>query len=332
MSKRINVSMFITACLTISLQLGCGLSDVPEVKEAFLIGITPHADFAQSGLVDFAILPKDEVGQAIIDTGLEVNISALLPAGTSVMSMDSRAVLPQPGKQLVTALDLDSSGSMGSNDPGRLRVQAAKLFIDQLDASDLVGVFDFGAGKTPPFSSTRMLADFTADGVAAKAAIDLIKASGGTPMYPSIVELMDHFNQQHPAGVASRSMIVLGDGQPNGGGTLQACCDAAKAAGIPINTIGFGPAADSSPRASTKAVQTLRSLAACSGGAYSGVVEASALNQAFTTMGQAAKSGSVVITVKYGPIPMTGTPVSGDVAIGNGAQSPVAIQYAFVAP
>ena len=76
--------------------------------------------------------------------------------------IDTKAMQPQPGKQLVTALDLDSSGSMGSNDPARLRVQAAKLFVDQLDAGDLVGVFDFGAGKTPPFSSTRMLADFTA--------------------------------------------------------------------------------------------------------------------------------------------------------------------------
>jgi hypothetical protein len=45
MSKRTNVSMFIAACLTLALQLGCGVTDVPEVKEAFLIGITPHADF-----------------------------------------------------------------------------------------------------------------------------------------------------------------------------------------------------------------------------------------------------------------------------------------------
>jgi hypothetical protein len=318
--------------MALGLLPGCGAVDVPEVKEAFIIGITPHADFTTSGLADFAILPKDEAGQAVIEAGLEVSVSADTPAGTVATGQSTRAVQPQPGKQLVSALDLDSSGSMGGNDPARLRVEAAKQFVDQLDGADSVGVFDFGAGKTDPLGSTRLLADFTTDKALAKAAIDQIKASGGTPMYRSIVEVLDHFNQLHPAGGASRAMVVLGDGQPNGGGTLQACCDRAIATGIPINTIGFGPAADQSPRASKKAVDTLRRLASCSGGAYSGVVEASALESAFRTMGQATKSGSVVVTVKFSPVPPPGSQIGGTVSIGNGAQAPVAIQYTFIAP
>ena len=43
MTKRTYVGWFIAGCFTRARQLGCGLADVPEVKEAFLIGITPHA-------------------------------------------------------------------------------------------------------------------------------------------------------------------------------------------------------------------------------------------------------------------------------------------------
>ena len=309
---------------------GCG--ELPTVQSAFLIGITPHADFATSGKVDFAILPKDEQGAAIIDSGLDILLDVADPADVSLMQLDAREILPNPQAKLAATLDLDSSGSMSGNDPMRLRVKAAQEFIAQLGNDDQVAVCDFGAGKTAPFQKTRLLADFTKDKTAARAAADKVMASGSTPMFKSVVEVLDYFNSKHPAGSVNRALLVLGDGKPNGGGTLTQACDKAKQTGIRINTVGFGPAADQSPRRSESAVRTLRDLATCSGGAYTGVVDASELQNAFSNLGQAAKSGSVIITVQFGPIPAKGTPISGNISIGNGAQDPIQLQYSFTAP
>lgn len=77
-----------------------------------MLGITPHADFATSGKVDFAILPKDEAGAAIIDAGLEISPGVAEPAETAVRQLQVRELLPDPQYKLAAALDLDSSGSM----------------------------------------------------------------------------------------------------------------------------------------------------------------------------------------------------------------------------
>lgn len=327
MKKKTSLILVLTASLAV---LGCG--ELPTVESAFLIGITPHADFATSGKVDFAILPKDEQGAAIIDAGLDIVLDVADPADVSLTQLDAREILPNPQAKLAAMLDLDSSGSMRSNDPNRLRVKAAQEFIAQLGNDDQVAVCDFGTGKTAPFQKTRLLADFTADKTVARAAVDQVRASGGTPMFKSVVEVLDYFNSKHAAGSVNRALVVLGDGKPNGGGTLTQACDKAKQTGIRINTVGFGPAADQSPRRNDKAVRTLRDLATCSGGAYTSVVDASELQKAFSNLGQAAKSGSVVITVQFGPIPAKGTPISGNISLGNGAQSPISLQYSFSAP
>ena len=206
---------------------------------------------------------------------------------------------------------------------------AAQRFIDQLGSDDQVAVCDFGSGQTAPFSRTRLLADFTSDKSVAKSAVDQVRASGSTPMFKSIVELLDYFNGKHPAGSVNRALVVLGDGQPNGGGTLQQACDKARQTGIRINTVGFGPAADQSPRRSDKAVKTLRDLATCSGGAYTCVADAEQLQSAFANLGQATKSGSVVVTVQFDPVPAPGSTVAGTIHIGNGLQDPVQLQYTF---
>ena len=138
----------------------------------------------------------------------------------------------------------------------------------------------------------------------------------------------------YAAGSANRSLLVLGDGQPNDNANdnLETTCEKAQQTGVPINTIGFGPAADQSPNANKAAVDTLRNLANCSGGAYTGVVSATALDSAFANFGTAARSGSVVNTVNFDPIPAPQTLITGSVLVGNGAQAPVSVTYTFVAP
>ncbi len=330
--------LFIAASISMGgiLISSCGThsdsNEIPEVKEVFLIGTTPHDDFATTGLLDFTILPKNETGQAIIDRGISVDINVSHPQGIIVAKQESKEVQPQPGNQLAAVLDLDSSGSMRTSDPASLRKEAAKQFVDQIDAADQVAVFDFGAGSSNNFTDSRMLSDFTTDKTAVKTAIDKIKASGGTPMYASISEILTYFEKKFPGDAVSRSMLVLGDGRPNNDRTKDECCNKAKTLGIPINTIGFGPAADQSENATADAVKVLRSLANCSGGAYTGVVDASNLSSVFKNYGQATKLGSVVITVKFSPIPSSEN-VTGTLSIGNGSQStPIPVQYSFTAP
>src|SRR5262245_5856869 len=78
-----------------------------EVDEAFIIGITPHAEFRTTGRVDFALLPKNAAGEALIEAGIEVEIAAEQPTDTDVATRDRFENKPDPTARLVSALDLD---------------------------------------------------------------------------------------------------------------------------------------------------------------------------------------------------------------------------------
>ena len=304
---------------------------VAEVAEVSLIGITPADDFAESGLVTFTLLPKDAAGEPVIDDRLVVDAPVTLGGLTAdVQEVTTRE--PEEGKAVSAFINLDSSGSMIQSDPNELRKDAAKQFVDALAPDDLVAVGDFGMGATDPFDHTRLLTDFTTDRTAIDAAVDEVMAAGGTPMYGSLLEVLDFYGTAGPTDV-SRSIVLLGDGQPTGTGTLEDVCASAQAAQIPLNTIGLGPAADASPSADPDAVKVLRDLADCSGGAYTGVVEASDLGEAFDGFGQATSSGAVVVTVRFSPIPAAGSEIGGDLDVGSPDQvTPITVTYDFVAP
>ncbi len=302
-----------------------------EVASVSVIGITPADDFAETGLVTFTLLPKDDQGEPVIDDRLMVNAPATL-GGLTANVEDVSTREPEEGKAVSVFINLDSSGSMIQSDPNELRKDAAKQFVDALATDDLVAVGDFGMGATEPFDQTRLLTDFTTDRTAIDAAVDEVMAAGGTPMYASLLEVLEFYVTAGPTDV-SRSVVLLGDGQPTGTGTLEDACASAQAAQIPLNTIGLGPAADASPSADPAAVKVLRDLADCSGGAYTGVVEAGDLGDAFDGFGQATSSGAVIVTVHFGPIPASGTGVAGDLVVGSPDQvAPVTVSYEFVAP
>lgn len=88
-------------------------------------------------------------------------------------------------------------------------VVAATLAVT-LAAEDQVAVADFGAGKTGLFKVTRLLSDFTKDKAKAKLAMALVKASGGTPMFESVSELLIAFNLKFPAAsYPNRALVIL---------------------------------------------------------------------------------------------------------------------------
>jgi len=303
---------------------------LPDVASVSLIGVTPAEDFAQSGLVTFTLLPKDAMGEAIVDDRLAVAAPAPAGLGTTIEEKTIRA--PEEGETVSTFINLDSSGSMSSNDPNELRKDAASQFVNALALDDLVAVGDFGTSPTAPFTQTRLLTDFTTDRLMIDDAIAQVTAAGGTPMYASLLEVIDYYETSGPMNV-SRSILLLGDGKPGGTGTLDDVCLSAQAAQIPLNTIGLGPAADGSPSADPDAVKVLRDLADCSGGAYTGVVDAQDLGTAFDAFGQATRSGAVVVTVRFSPVPAAGETVSGDLSVASPDQANgPTVTYSFVAP
>lgn len=305
---------------------------VAQVASVSVIGITPADDFADSGLVTFTLLPKDAAGEPIIDDRLVVEAPTTLD-GLTVDVEELTTRQPEEGQAVSAFINLDSSGSMLQSDPNELRKDAAKQFVDALGPEDLVAVGDFGVMGTDPFQHTRLLTDFTTDRMEIDEAVDQVMAIGGTPMYGSLLEVLDYYVTGGPMNV-SRSIVLLGDGQPTGlDGTLEEVCTSAQAAQIPLNTIGLGPAADASPTSDPEAVKVLRDLADCSGGAYTGVVEASDLGDAFDGFGQATSSGAIVVTVRFSPVPAAGSTIAGDLEIGSPDQpAPVTVTYDFVAP
>lgn len=301
------------------------------VDKVILLGATPDKDFATNGRVAFTVFATAADGSAIIDKNLTVSAAATTPTGLTATVADKEEKRPPTGP-LITALLFDSSGSMATNDPLRLRVEAGKQFIDQLDADDQVAVADFGAGKTGLFQATRLLSDFTTDKAKAKLAMALVKANGDTPMFESVSEVLLAFSLKFPAAsYPNRALVVLGDGEPNGTGTLLGSCAVAATTKIPVNTVGFGPAALQLVGGDLAAIWNLGALAGCSHGAYSSAPKAAELSKTYTAIGQLLKKGAMVVTVAYGPVPSKQF-VTGTLAVGMGQQTPVEVKYTFYAP
>jgi hypothetical protein len=303
-----------------------------QVKNVILLGVTPDKDFASNGTVTFTVLPTAADGSAMIDKSLAFAVAAASPSGLTPKVETKEEKRPASGQPLITGLLFDSSGSMSTNDPSRLRVEAGRQFIDQLEADDQVAVADFGAGSTIGFKATRILQNFTTDKAKAKLAMAMVAASGDTPMFESVSEVLVAFNLKFPAAsYPNRALVVLGDGEPNGTGTLLGSCTVAKTTQVPVSTVGFGPAAYQSLQADLAAIWNLGALSGCSGGTYSSVARALDLSKTYVAIGQLLKKGSMVITVTYSPIP-TKTFVSGTMGVGNGTQTPVEVKYTFYAP
>ncbi len=83
---------------------------------------------------------------------------------------------PEPSDNIDIVLLIDSSGSMKTNDPGNLRLQAAKSFIDLANVGDKISIVDFSS-KCKVHSRLAIIKDIV-DRRKLKECIDLIGYSG----------------------------------------------------------------------------------------------------------------------------------------------------------
>lgn len=157
---------------------------------------------------------------------------------------------PTPRPNTVdVALIIDSSGSMGSNDPQNMRKEAAKLFIDAMEDTDQVAVVDFDSAARTYWT----LQPVGWNRAGAKGAVDRIDSSGGTDIGDGLQAGYTELNRSQTD--APKLAVLLTDG--DGGYGNQANLYANR--GWSIYTIGMGDAPNES---------LLRNIAHNTGGRY----------------------------------------------------------------
>lgn len=172
-------------------------------------------------------------------------------------------------------IDIDSTGSMRSNDPQDKRLEAAKKIIDlQRGASDSIAIVDFD-------SSTTVLSNFTNDNTALKSAIDRVNSSGDTYMNKSLLYVMNNMLADRNN---SKSIVILTDGQTYDTGYHDDVIARAKELGVTIYVIALGD--------DFSEFDSLESLASETGGLYARVDDADGLDKIYENFGIATLNGS----------------------------------------
>lgn len=179
-----------------------------------------------------------------------------LGSGVASATVRANASTPVPDIRLgglSFALAIDSSGSMQWNDPGGLRREAAKLFIQLLGDTDEIAVVDFDSSARVIWPS-GLVADARAT---IGATIDRrIDSYGGTNISDGLAV---SYRQLEGANGARRIALLLTDGQQDGSPYQPAWEQAFRDAGWPVYTFGLSPQADAA---------LLSRIANVTGGAY----------------------------------------------------------------
>lgn len=246
-----------------------------------LMGVTPDADFAQSGRVKFNVLSQGEITEEVKeDEGGEVAeedeateeeapseqeinyvINVFDPPGTDARVEEIEV---REAREVGTfSILVDSSGSMeGSfpdlcptcpHDPQRLRVDATRTLAKDVlgrTSESRIGLFDFGPAKSEGFATTRVLTPYTSNADELINGSELTVSEGGTFIYDSLCEILDYMDQDIQQHFQSRpitkAIILVSDGQDTESTvcTLESVITKAQGKEIPIHVIGMGAARD----------------------------------------------------------------------------------------
>lgn len=191
----------------------------------------------------------------------ESNFDAIEPPNVG----DDQSIAP-----VDAAFILDSSGSMGTNDPRDIRKQAAKEFAGALLEIDRAAVidFDFDAVLRQPLTS-----DFQA----VNNSIDQIDSFGGTNIGAGVSQANEEYRQNSNENRA-KIAILLTDGRGSGG--IQQAERAAQQ-NVTIFTIGLSGAANA---------QKLQTIADKTGGNFTQVSRAEQLPNIFSRIANTTES------------------------------------------
>jgi hypothetical protein len=337
--KRLRSSVLYTSILTALAATACTVPSDDKgdpnvrVEKVLVVGTSVTSALYTTGELGLTTVPKDGSDEAVLDNALDVRVRITSPAELVTTTVGTECTVPDPNKKSVSiGVIIDDSGSMGTSDPNEMRKSATVSFLNTLGADDKVLLTDYGvtgshlrdllcsslqaSGGTGE-SCSPPKASFSADKAALVKATEQIMDSGGTPLFESCVEMMPLVDSVKDG---RRGVLLLSDGKPNSDTKRDECHAAAKAAQIPVFTVGLGPAAEGDPSVDPDAVKVLRELANDTGGSYASANDPARLDNLFRNMGTALARGSCKTTAKVADAAtkiLPGTKVTGEVSIGS---------------
>lgn len=310
-----------------------------RVENVTVVGTSVTAALYTNGSLGLTTVPKDGKGEAVLGNGIKVSIRINAPFVAEAAVSGTECTVPDANNKAINVgVILDDSGSMSSSDPKMMRKDATVSFLNTLGAADKVLLTDYGVNtnlrdllcaSTNGGTCGLANAQFSADKAALIKATEKITNGGGTPLYGSCAEMMPVVDGQKDG---RRGVLLLSDGKPTDSSKKAACHDAAKAAGIPVFTVGLGPAAEGDAKADPTAVKVLRDLATETGGSYASANDVAQLDGLFRNMGTALSRGSCRTNATIADAAakiQPGMKVAGEVEVGEkGAKA----SFEFVAP
>lgn len=280
----------------------------PVVNDVVVSGAQPDPNFASNGRIDVKATPLTGDGNGIITTDLDVDVvvnqHVKAHQDDIEASVQAESTSTASGDQPAIPILLDGSGSMGTSDPNEVRVDGANEFVNILDQRGPFesAILEFpGSSRTPDLSETSLYAGFTGEVDSLRRATQKVMASGSTPMYASMAEVLAYSERERSKRDFQKGLVLLADGQPNESGavTEDSVCVSANQKDAPIFAIGLGPASDLTDDSEPEAVRTMRSLARCTGGGYRGLTADSVevIEEAFGSAALSSTEGSVSYSV-----------------------------------
>ena len=219
--------------------------------------------------------PSDKVIVSVTDssgkpvTGLTTSNFTLTESGTS----RSITVVPVGTGSTTGAVSLailiDASSSLSSSDLANEK-SAAKQLVSQLGGSDQAAVYVFE-------TTVALKQDFTTDKTKLNTAIDAITGGSSTALYLAVQTASLALGTKS----GRKAIVLMTDGSDTmGGATIDQAIAAAKTAGAPVFTVGFGSA--------NQAVLT--QIATQTGGFYTGSATSTSLQSILQSIGQVLSS------------------------------------------
>jgi hypothetical protein len=317
----------LSGCQAIAEQLAAlaGLADLS------LVGVTPAKGYADPesgdhGMFFVALSAENDKGKFLAPA-----LKLLEVKNGSGEALEVEESEQREGKdQGSLVIMVDASGSLSSTDPEGHRKEAVALLAEQLA--------DCSSGwrmTLQSFSSSTMeVVPWTDDLDEIAAGAEQLGQSGGTKLYDATLAAVDmvdldvdeHFSNQNAAG---KGVVVISDGADGSGTSLDMTLDEVEASGIPVHTVGLGPASDQANDADFNLVGILQEFSAVSEGVYGAASEAGDLPRVAEAIAQAHCGGYSVLVVKDSAPAGQGEDVEGSVGVkGTDIKAP----YKFVAP
>jgi hypothetical protein len=191
---------------------------------------------------------------------------------------------PEPPATMDIVLIIDSSGSMSSTDPRRLRIAGAQVFVDTMVTGDYLGVVGFASSAY----EVLPLHELGPNRQPEKDAISGIGQGGST----NIRAALDQGFAQLTGSPNSnpKAAVLLTDGHHNVGSMTASSYQQYASRGWPIFTIGLSNGADEN---------LLRAIASQTGGQFYSLQDANQLIQIYFAIQAAVSGSSVVVNTSF---------------------------------